>query len=88
MCVFLRNEDSTGAQITVCAPTCTASVANLPDDLLGPFLEIGIPAGGLFSGAEEVKTEEEAAIWGGTAGVAYDVNYHKVRALTHLQASA
>jgi carboxypeptidase Q len=51
-----------------------------PNVCVGPFLDIGIPCGGLFSGAEEVKTEEEAAIWGGTAGVAYDVNYHKVRA--------
>jgi len=42
----------------------------------GPFIAVGIPAGGLFSGAEGVKTEEEAAIYGGTAGVAYDVCYH------------
>jgi len=42
----------------------------------GPFIAEGIPAGGLFSGAEGVKTAEEAAIFGGTAGVAYDVCYH------------
>ncbi|HEY6689329.1 MAG TPA: M28 family peptidase, partial [Propionibacteriaceae bacterium] len=36
----------------------------------GPFIEVGIPAGGLFSGAEGIKTPEEAAIYGGTAGVA------------------
>ncbi|MGH3458349.1 M28 family peptidase [Aeromicrobium sp.] len=42
----------------------------------GPFIEAGIPAGGLFSGAEGIKTAEEAAIYGGTAGAAYDPCYH------------
>jgi len=42
----------------------------------GPFIAVGIPAGGLFTGAEVVKTEEEAAIWGGTAGEQYDPCYH------------
>ena len=42
----------------------------------GPFIGVGIPAGGLFTGAEEIKTEEEAAIYGGTAGEAYDPCYH------------
>lgn len=44
----------------------------------GPFItaEVGIPSGGLFTGAEEVKTAEEAAIWGGTAGRPYDACYH------------
>ena len=42
----------------------------------GPFIAVGIPAGGLFTGAEGVKTAEEAATFGGTAGVAYDVCYH------------
>ncbi|ASJ70968.1 M28 family peptidase [Granulosicoccus antarcticus] len=42
----------------------------------GPFIENGIPAGGLFTGAEDVKTEEEAAIFGGVAGEAYDACYH------------
>ena len=40
------------------------------------FIESGIPAGGLFTGAEEVKTPEQAAIWGGTAGEQYDACYH------------
>lgn len=43
----------------------------------GPFIEAGIPAGGLFSGAEGEKTAEEAAIYGGTAGEAYDECYHQ-----------
>ena len=42
----------------------------------GPFIAVGIPAGGLFTGAEEIKTPEEAAIWGGTAGGQYDPCYH------------
>jgi Zn-dependent M28 family amino/carboxypeptidase len=42
----------------------------------GPFIDAGIPAGGLFTGAEELKTAEEAAIYGGTAGVALDPCYH------------
>jgi Zn-dependent M28 family amino/carboxypeptidase len=41
------------------------------------FIDNGIPAGGLFSGAEGVKTPEQAAIFGGTAGLAYDPNYHQ-----------
>ncbi|KAK4237591.1 hypothetical protein C8A03DRAFT_44565 [Achaetomium macrosporum] len=41
------------------------------------FIENGIPSGGLFTGAEGVKTADEAALFGGQAGVAYDVNYHK-----------
>jgi Zn-dependent M28 family amino/carboxypeptidase len=41
------------------------------------FLENGIPSGGLFTGAEELKTEEEAQLFGGTAGVALDPNYHQ-----------
>lgn len=43
----------------------------------GPFIAVGIPAGGLFSGAEGVKTPEQAAIFGGTAGLAYDPCYHQ-----------
>jgi len=43
----------------------------------GPFIAVGIPAGGLFSGAEGVKTEEQAAIYGGTAGDPYDPCYHQ-----------
>ncbi|GGU22047.1 M28 family metallopeptidase [Lentzea flava] len=42
----------------------------------GEFILQGIPAGGLFTGAEGVKTAAQAAKWGGTAGVAYDPCYH------------
>ena len=43
----------------------------------GPFIDAGIPAGGLFTGAEDLKTAEQAAIFGGTAGVAFDPCYHQ-----------
>ncbi len=43
----------------------------------GPFIEHGIPAGGLFSGAERRKTAAMAAIYGGTVGMSYDPCYHK-----------
>ncbi len=43
----------------------------------GPFIDRGIPAGGLFTGAEGIKTEAEAAVYGGTAGAAYDHCYHQ-----------
>jgi Zn-dependent M28 family amino/carboxypeptidase len=41
-----------------------------------PFMNAGIPIGGLFTGAGGIKTEEQAAIYGGTAGEPYDANYH------------
>jgi Zn-dependent M28 family amino/carboxypeptidase len=43
----------------------------------GPFIAEGIPAGGLFSGAEGIKTERQEAIYGGFAGLAYDPCYHQ-----------
>jgi Zn-dependent M28 family amino/carboxypeptidase len=42
----------------------------------GPFIEAGIPAGGLFTGAEGIKTAEQAATYGGEAGEQYDPCYH------------
>ena len=41
------------------------------------FILNGIPAGGLFTGAEGIKTEAEVALWGGTAGQQYDPCYHQ-----------
>jgi Zn-dependent M28 family amino/carboxypeptidase len=50
----------------------------------GPFITTtspahpnGIPAGGLFTGAEGVKTAAQAAVYGGTVGIAYDPCYHQ-----------
>ena len=43
----------------------------------GPFIEAGIPAGGLFTGAGEAKTTQEAQQHGGTAGAPHDPCYHQ-----------
>ncbi|MCI2422709.1 M28 family metallopeptidase [Saccharopolyspora sp. K220] len=43
----------------------------------GPFIEVGIPAGGTFTGAEQSKTPEQAEKWGGQAGEAFDSCYHQ-----------
>ena len=42
----------------------------------GPFILQGVPAGGLFTGAEGIKTADEAAIYGGVVGEQYDPCYH------------
>jgi Zn-dependent M28 family amino/carboxypeptidase len=41
------------------------------------FINNGIPAGGLFTGAEVPKTAAQQAIWGGTTGAQYDPCYHQ-----------
>ena len=40
------------------------------------FFEDGIPFGGLFTGAEGIKTADQAIKFGGLEGVAYDPCYH------------
>ncbi|NLU83156.1 M28 family peptidase [Rhodococcus sp. HNM0569] len=42
----------------------------------GPFIEAGIPSGGVFSGADDVKSAEQARKWGGDADQPFDRNYH------------
>jgi Zn-dependent M28 family amino/carboxypeptidase len=41
------------------------------------FIDVGIPAGGLFTGAEDVKTEPQQAVYGGAEGEAFDPCYHQ-----------
>ncbi|GIF00957.1 hypothetical protein Ari01nite_84210 [Paractinoplanes rishiriensis] len=41
----------------------------------GPFISAGIPAGGIFTGAEGRKTSAQVTLWGGTTG-AFDPCYH------------
>lgn len=41
------------------------------------FIANGIPAGGLFTGAEVVKTMEQRKIFGGLANTAFDPCYHQ-----------
>jgi Zn-dependent M28 family amino/carboxypeptidase len=40
------------------------------------FIVNGIPSGGLFTGAEQIKTAEQQSIWGGTTGAQFDPCYH------------
>jgi Zn-dependent M28 family amino/carboxypeptidase len=41
------------------------------------FTKAGVPAGGLFSGAEDKMTPEQAKLWDGKADEPFDPNYHK-----------
>jgi Zn-dependent M28 family amino/carboxypeptidase len=45
----------------------------------GPFLAAGIPIGGLTAGSSQRKTEVQARLWGGRAGVPFDPNYGAAR---------
>lgn len=45
----------------------------------GPFLNAGVPIGGATTGSSQRKTEVQARLWGGRAGVAFDPNYHTAR---------
>jgi len=42
-----------------------------------PFADAGVPAGGLFTGADQTKTDAERAIHGGFANAILDPCYHK-----------
>jgi Zn-dependent M28 family amino/carboxypeptidase len=53
------------------------------------FTRAGIPSGGLFSGAEEVKSAAQAQLWGGEADKPFDPNYHKnTDTLDHIDRTA
>lgn len=41
------------------------------------FMESGVPIGGLFTGADGSKTEDEVTQFGGERGRPYDSNYHQ-----------
>jgi Zn-dependent M28 family amino/carboxypeptidase len=41
-----------------------------------PFILKNVPSGGLFTGAEGIKTAEQVGLWGGTAGQQFDPCYH------------
>ena len=42
-----------------------------------PFIEAGIPAGGVKTGASAVKSAADRAIYGGLANAALDTCYHQ-----------
>jgi Zn-dependent M28 family amino/carboxypeptidase len=53
------------------------------------FTLTGIPSGGLFSGAENKMSAEQAKLWGGTANEPFDPNYHqKGDTLDHIDRTA
>ena len=53
------------------------------------FTLAGIPAGGLFSGAEVKMSDDQAKLWGGTADQPFDPNYHqKTDTLDHIDRTA
>jgi aminopeptidase S len=56
-------------------PTELISVGGRSDH--AAFANAGIPTGGLFTGAEVLKTATQAQKWGGTSGVAFDRCYHR-----------
>lgn len=41
------------------------------------FIRVGIPVGGISSGADSDMTAAQAELWGGQAGRPYDPNYHR-----------
>lgn len=49
-------------------------LAKTTDD--NPFLSAGVPIGGITTGSSQRKTEVQARLWGGQAGVAFDPEYH------------
>lgn len=53
------------------------------------FTLSGVPAGGLFSGAEEKMSEQQAELWNGKANEPFDPNYHKkTDTLDHIDRNA
>ena len=60
----------------------SVGLATVPSEFSGrsdyeAFANAGIACGGIFTGAEEIKTPEEQVLFGGQAGEAYDPNYHE-----------
>jgi Zn-dependent M28 family amino/carboxypeptidase len=53
------------------------------------FTQSGVPAGGIFSGAGDKKSVEQAERWGGQAGEPFDPNNHKATdTLDHIDRTA
>jgi Zn-dependent M28 family amino/carboxypeptidase len=66
--VFVDYFDSQGLATDPTALTGSSDYAS--------FTAVGIPVGGLFAGANDLKTAEQAAVYGGTAGQPYHACYH------------
>jgi Zn-dependent M28 family amino/carboxypeptidase len=53
------------------------------------FTQAGVPSGGLFAGAEDNMTADQAKLWGGQADKPFDPNYHKsTDTLEHIDRNA
>ena len=53
------------------------------------FTQSGVPAGGLYSGADDKKSVAQAERWGGQANEPFDPNYHKATdTLEHVDRTA
>ncbi|WP_165436266.1 M20/M25/M40 family metallo-hydrolase [Amycolatopsis suaedae] len=79
---FVYNDDDTAIEQTIKdyfakinVPTEGQSVGGRSDS--ASFQRAGIKTGGIFTGAEQRKTQAQADKWGGQAGVAYDRCYHQ-----------
>ena len=68
--VFVDYFDSKGIEVEV-----TSALDGRSDH--GPFAAEDVRTGGLFSGAEGIKTEQEAEAFGGEAGAPHDPCYHE-----------
>jgi Zn-dependent M28 family amino/carboxypeptidase len=75
-------EGSAGIERTIVA--YLESVGKTPQDTsfdgrsdYDNFTLSGVPSGGLFAGAEENMTAEQAKLWAGKSGAPFDPNYHK-----------
>jgi aminopeptidase S len=79
---FVYNNDATIQQLFTSAYASLGVTSQTTNEGDGRsdhayFASAGIPVGGLFSGAETTKTTAQAALWGGTAGTAFDACYHR-----------
>jgi Zn-dependent M28 family amino/carboxypeptidase len=66
--VFVEYFDSQGLATDPTALTGSSDYAS--------FTAVGIPVGGLFAGADALKTAAQAAVYGGIAGQPYHACYH------------
>lgn len=73
---------STGIERVLVEALAAAGVSAEDTDLdarsdYAPFAAVGIPVGGLFTGAEQRKDAEQARLWGGHPGAPFDPCYHQ-----------
>ncbi|MFV1366021.1 M28 family peptidase [Mycolicibacterium elephantis] len=77
-------EGSAGIERTLAGYLYSAGVrpADMPLSRItdyNAFLSVGVPIGGLTAGSSQRKSEAQARLWGGHAGIAFDPNYRTRR---------